>query len=100
MLRLGGLLSGRLVLLLVLTVALALGCVQAQVASNYKVKIPVLNAATEPSECVIAVNVDGIVMKKLGSCVTLLEDDWKAVVRELKSACLALGGTDEECQTK
>jgi len=32
-------------------------------------------------------------------CVELAEDDYHALVIELKAACLALGQTPEECQT-
>lgn len=33
-------------------------------------------------------------------CVVVLEADWQAMVIYAKSACLALGGTEEACQTK
>ena len=35
----------------------------------------------------------------LTSCTILLTSDFEALVRELKSACLALGGDPAACQT-
>lgn len=32
-------------------------------------------------------------------CTLLLTEDFQQIVIELKTACLALGGTPEECQT-
>lgn len=33
-------------------------------------------------------------------CVMLLMEDFKALVIELKAACIALNGSEEACQTK
>lgn len=44
--------------------------------------------------------VDGEGIRTTTRCVTLLEADYQAIVIELKTACLAAGGTAEQCQTK
>lgn len=54
--------------------------------SAYRVRLPILTA--KPA----IVDQDG------GRTVCLLFSDYAAIVRELKAACLALGGTREECQ--
>lgn len=33
------------------------------------------------------------------TCVVVVLEDWRTLVRELKAACLALDGTDQACQT-
>ncbi len=35
----------------------------------------------------------------LRTCVVVIREDWRAVVRELKAACLATGQPAAECQT-
>lgn len=84
--------SGRLGLLVVLMVGLISACGTAGMApSPYRVTMPVLDATPMAVRC-----------QKNGQparCKVVLETDWAAVVRELKAACLALGGSDADCLT-
>lgn len=72
-------------------VALTFGCAKVAGPSSYRVQIPVLQAKPGAVTC----RHDGI----LEPCTVLLSRDYEALVRELKSACLALGGSDKDCQT-
>ena len=80
-------------LLGILTAALSSACATAHGNSAYRVTIPVLGAQPLTVPCVL----EGGDQAK---CITLLESDYRAIVRELKAACLALRGTPAECQTE
>lgn len=68
------------------------GCATNPCDSAYRVVMPILEAAPVPIACY-----DGIVKT---TCVILLDEDHRRVVRELKSACLAFGGSMESCQAQ
>ena len=36
---------------------------------------------------------------KLVDCIAVSKEDWNKLVRAVKVACLATGGSQEECQT-
>jgi len=80
--------SGRRLLLGILTAAAICGCSQTVAPSHYRVTLPLLHAT--PSEYVV----DGVAYR----CYQ--RDDALTIVRELKAACLALGGTPRDCQTE
>lgn len=80
--------NGRRRLLLVLMAAAISACSLVRGPSPYRVTIPTLRAAPAEYE------VGGIAYR----CYR--KDDIIAVIRELKTACLALGGTAAECQTE
>ena len=73
---------------LVLIVALLTGC--ASTDSSYRVVMPTFDAEPKPMACY-----HGQVQ---APCRLLLEDDYRSVILELKSACLALSGTMLSCR--
>lgn len=88
------LLLSKLVLGSALITGLLSGCGKELRDSNYKVQIPLLQAVPTPGNCTFS---------KYGDqrrCIILLEEDFEAIVQELKAACLALGGSPEECQVE
>jgi hypothetical protein len=82
-------LGTKLRLLLILLLLGSSGCVTAPQPSSYRVQIPILQA--RPTDYQVA---EGEWMR----CYR--RDDALQLVIELKTACLALGGTPEECQTE
>ena len=85
--------AGRLLPLALLITGLVSGCSLARGNSSYQVQIPVPHALPKTVRCVTEKD------QTERDCVLILEEDFDAIVRELKSACLALRGTDEQCQT-
>lgn len=85
-------LSGKLALLLALTAALSYGCSPARPDYGYRVTMPVLQAAPTLRPCVIN--------ERPGTCACFAHEDAMILVRKLKAACLALGGTVEACQAE
>ena len=77
--------SGKRRLLCGLTVALLSGCSLTPGPSTYRVTMPVL--ACEPRR----LDHDG------QDLIVLCFSDWAKTVRELKAACLALGGDRQAC---
>lgn len=73
------------------------GCSQSNV-SNYRVSLPMLEVEPKISPCDLKDQAGNVVQSR--SCVTLLDDDYKKILVELKSACLAFGQTDQECRTE
>jgi len=67
------------------------GCAPTPLPSPYRVNLPTLNAAPLVTPC----RTD-----RPTQCVVLTQDDYLALVRELKAACLALGGTPDACLTR
>lgn len=67
------------------------GCAGIRHLPAYEVRIPALTAVPYDLECDAD---DGSVRQ----CVMLLREDYDAIVRELKAACLALGGSERDCQ--
>jgi hypothetical protein len=78
--------SGRLLLLILLLLG-NFGCATARDPSPYRVEIPILQA--RPTDYQVA---EGEWLR------CYLRDDALRLVGELKAACLALGGTPEDCQ--
>lgn len=64
-------------------------CVTPAGPSGYKVTLPILQAPPRELTC----HLD----ETETTCVVMLRDDLRALVRELKAACLALGGSPEAC---
>ncbi len=60
-------------------------------SESYQVTMPLLQAQPLIEKCEVDVQNTW--------CATLLLEDYQAIVRELKAACLALGGDVETCQT-
>lgn len=79
-------------LLLALTGALASACATGPGISTYRVTIPILQAKPKEATCRH--------LEILEPCTVLLTRDYQAIVRELKVACLALGGSPKECQAE
>lgn len=81
--------------MLLLGLMAGLGCTPKDkiVESSYRVTMPVLVAPPLEHACRIG---------DLGevSCTCLATMDYQKIVRKMKAACLALGGTDVECQTE
>ncbi len=89
--------NGKRMLSGILLALLICGCARAPASSTYKVQIPALTRAPKQHTCGVQ---DKITNERTGvSCTTLLTADYQQLVIELKTACLAAGGTDEECQT-
>lgn len=84
-------LSLSFVLVSVLMAGLIFGCVRVPVNSAYRVQMPILDAKPERANCLFG----GSEL----SCILLLEDDYKRIVRELKACCIATGGSDSDCLT-
>ena len=68
------------------------GCSLGAGRSPYQVVLPVLKAEPAPLAC--------LVNAVPATCVILEQGDYRSLVRELKAACLALGGSPEDCQTE
>lgn len=67
------------------------GCSQGLPSFAYRVTVPTLKA--KPLEIVCHLG------DHESACLVVLREDWERVVRELKAACLALGGAPETCLT-
>lgn len=82
--------SGRWLLLPVLTAVLVSACATPLTQSRYQVRVPTLAARPLAVPC----------SDRTGAhtCVVLLQDDYAAIVRELKAACLANRQSAAECQ--
>jgi hypothetical protein len=80
--------SGATLLLLVLMVGGICACSHTAGRSPFRVQIPLLTQA--PAEYVAG----GVAYR------CYVREDSVALVRELKAACLALGGSREECQAE
>lgn len=73
-----------------MTGALLSGC--ATGPGTYRVSIPELTAKPVQGTCKLR--------GEPADCTLLLTRDYQSLVRELKAACLALGGSPESCQTE
>lgn len=69
-------------------------CALSRAHPQYDVHLPILHAAPLYEPCLL----DG--MAQSAECVTVLKEDWFAVVTELKAQCIALGHTLKECDAK
>ena len=82
--------TGRLARWLILSLLLVSACAPALGPSPYRVTPPQLKSYPLRVEC----KVDG----RPAECVMLLMEDFRAIVIELKAACLALNGSEDACQ--
>ena len=80
-------------LLVAAMVGLLCACATPTTGSSYRVTIPVLTVAPLVFDCRLASGATE-------SCIVLLRRDHENIVRELKTACLALGGTAAQCHTE
>lgn len=69
-------------------------CAQTPGGSSYRVTIPSLTISPSYHDCWV---VRGQALQT-ERCVELAEQDYHALVIELKAACLAFGQSPEECQ--
>ncbi|HEV8642265.1 MAG TPA: hypothetical protein VGV13_14300 [Methylomirabilota bacterium] len=76
--------------MLLVTLTVAQGCATPAGLSSYRVTLPVLQATPRELTCHLE--------EAETTCVVMLRDDLRALVRELKAACLALGGSPGDCQ--
>lgn len=83
--------SGKHVLLWLLTAALLSGCANKVVESSYHLTIPDLTVEPLRHRCTTP---EGPTM-----CKCFVEADINLLIRKLKAACVALGGTEDACQT-
>jgi hypothetical protein len=65
--------------------------------SSYRITIPTLTIFPKSHTCWLHDRKTG--QHEPANCVTLLEDDYFAIIAELKAACLAAGQEPEQCQT-
>jgi hypothetical protein len=80
--------------MLLLALMAAPGCALNQAGeSSYRVRIPTLQAPPIEQAC----DVEGLGKT---TCTCLVTRDHQALVRKLKAACLALGGSPKDCQTE
>lgn len=61
--------------------------------ATYRPEIPYLQAKSLEVECSLG-------GRPGQECTCLASRDYREIVRKLKASCLALGGTDIECQTE
>lgn len=87
--------SGGLGLALMLIVS---GCETKAPVYRYQIHPPMLTVAPIYHECDIREDATG--KKERSECVTLLRYDYRQIVLDLKMACLASGGTAQECQAE
>lgn len=85
--------SGGLALVLMLIVS---GCGTQAPVSRYQIHPLMLTVAPIYHECDIRDDATG--KKERSECVTMLRHDYRQLVLDLKTACLASGGTAQECQ--
>jgi len=70
---------------------LLFGCQSPVTSSSYKVIVPNLQVAPLRVKCSTP--------SGPATCKCFLESDANLIIRKLKAACTALGGTEDECQT-
>ena len=83
--------SGKRALLLSLMAGLSFGCASQVRESNYQVEMPILAAPPHHHNCTVN--------DMATICTCFVKSDAEAIIRKLKAACLALGGTEDACQT-
>lgn len=88
-------LSSRLMLFGILLGLVSFGCATKAGPSSYWIEIPTMSLAPIFHKCWAR---DSRGMRQPTRCTTVLEDDWHALVAELKAACLANGQEPEQCQ--
>lgn len=82
--------AGKLMLRLAPITVLLFACSPVPRSSPFQVTIPTLQSPPLEIPCQAP---------EPTTCTVVLKSDWEAVIRELKTACLALGGTEERCHT-
>ena len=91
--------SGVLILLLTISLLPSCGMFSARSQSSYLVEIPVLTKIPIDYDCTPDGS-DGLPSDGVEYCTCLSLGDYQAIVLELKSACIALGGSRGQCLTK
>lgn len=71
-------------------------CATNHAPSRYQITIPTLALSPESHTCWTHDRQTG--HREAANCITLLADDYFAIVAELKAACLANGQEPEQCQ--
>jgi len=73
------------------------GCSVQGPAYRYKIEMPMMTVSPIYHNCDIRDDATG--KKEPTECVTLVRSDYRQIVINLKSACLASGQSNEVCQT-
>ena len=83
--------------LLVILLLIISGCSVQGPAYRYRVEMPMMTVSPIYHKCDIRDDATGA--KEPTECVTLVRSDYRQIVINLKSACLASGQSAEVCQT-
>lgn len=83
--------------LLGISILLSSSCASLESSSGYRVMMPMLDVAPKETACQAK---DSTGQTSPEQCTTILTRDYKRILVELVAACLAFGGTDEECRAK
>lgn len=83
--------------LLAISILLSCSCAGQESNFGYRVTLPVLEVAPKVGPCKIQDHPDAQTVHE-GTCTTLLSSDYKNILVELVTACLATGGTETECR--
>lgn len=81
--------------LLGISILLSSSCASLESSSGYRMTMPILDVSPREAPCQARDGTGQIVHEH---CTTLLTRDYKRIVVELVAACIAFGGTDEECR--
>lgn len=84
--------------LLAFPMLLLFACATPPSPYQYRVQLPVLEVEPKVSPCDLKDQTGKVVQSR--SCITLLDDDYKKILVELKAACLAVGQSAKECRTE
>lgn len=86
--------DGRLWLLAIL-ILLSCSCAARESSFGYKVTMPMLEVEPKVGACHVQ-DPEGLPFLQ-DECTTILSRDYQKILVELVAACLAFGGTDDEC---
>lgn len=91
-------LHSKLLRLGILLMLVGSGCATAPKpsSSGYQITIPTLTLFPKAHKCWVNDRENG--RREQVDCITVIADDWYAIVMELKTACLANDQTPEQCQ--
>ena len=84
--------------LLAILICLSWSCAGPDSNSGYRVTLPILEVAPKQGPCQIQ-DPDALTFLD-GDCTAILTSDYKKILIELISACLALGGSEGECRAR
>lgn len=73
------------------------GCESLPAGSSYRVTMPEWQVRPLVHPCRVVNSETNLTHDR--ECATVLHEDLRAVVRELKAACLAVGGAELQCRT-